>query len=98
MRGDGMNQKPQSVREHGLDAPEADELPEEGRTVDTREQGDDPHGEETPKLPHEHDESVGSTGGVPSPEMQQAHADQKRGLVDTDRGPVSDQTYRRLKN
>lgn len=32
-----------------------------------------------PKLPHEHDESVGATGGVPSEAMQQAYRDVKRG-------------------
>lgn len=36
------------------------------------------------KLPHERDESVNMTDGAPAPEMQQAHADLQRGLVDTD--------------
>ena len=51
-----------------------------------------------PKLPHEQDESVGSTGGVPSPEMQLAYKDVKRGLQDTSRGTAADATYQKLKN
>lgn len=36
------------------------------------------------KMPHEKDQSVGETSSEPAPEMEQAHADLKRGLVDTD--------------
>lgn len=39
---------------------------------------------DTPKLPHERDESVDMTDGAPSADMQQAYRDVKRGLVDTD--------------
>lgn len=40
------------------------------------------------KLPHERDQSVNMTDQAPSPEMQQAHRDLQKGLVDTDaRGP-----------
>ena len=61
-----------------------------------------PHGSapagpaETP-LPNERDEAQGSTGGVPSATVQQAARDLKRGLSDTDRGAVMDDTYRKLK-
>lgn len=42
----------------------------------------------TAKLPHERDQSVNMTDQAPSPEMQQAHRDLKKGMVDTDaRGP-----------
>lgn len=51
----------------------------------------------TPKLPHEQDESVGSTGGIPSPRVQQGNRDLKRGLVDTSRAPEADAAYRKLK-
>ena len=51
-----------------------------------------------PKLPHERDEAVGSTGGVPSPEMQQAYKDVKRGLQDTSRGTDANAAYQKLKN
>ena len=51
-----------------------------------------------PKLPHERDESVGSTGGVPSAAMQQAYKDVKRGLQDTSRGAAADSAYQKLKN
>lgn len=37
-----------------------------------------------PHLPHERDQSVGMTDGNPSPKVQQAYKDVKRGLVDTD--------------
>lgn len=49
-------------------------------------------------LPHDRDESVGATGGEPDLRVAQAHQDLQRGLRDTDRGPVADRTYRRLKN
>ena len=50
-----------------------------------------------PKLPHEQDESVGSTGGVPSPAVQQAYKDVKRGLQDTSRGAAANAAYEKLK-
>ena len=49
----------------------------------TAETGDH---EPSPHLPHERDQSVGMTDGIPSPEMQQAYKDVTRGLVDTDAG------------
>jgi hypothetical protein len=48
-------------------------------------------------LPHERDESVGMTDGIPSAPVQQAYRDLARGLQDTDRGPVADRTYRKQK-
>jgi hypothetical protein len=50
-----------------------------------------------PKLPHEQDESVGSTGGVSSPAVQQAYKDVKRGLQDTSRGTAANAAYEKLK-
>ena len=50
-----------------------------------------------PKLPHERDESVGSTGGVPRPAVQQAYKDVKRGLQDTSRGAAANAAYEKLK-
>lgn len=49
------------------------------------------------KMPHERDETVGMTGGVPSRKMQQAHRDVARGVQDTDRGPEADRTYQKQK-
>lgn len=70
-------------------------LPEQ-RSVNTREKSADPNTAENdsghaqspqlPKLPHERDQSVDMTDGIPSPEMQQAYRDVERGLVDTDAG------------
>jgi hypothetical protein len=50
-----------------------------------------------PKLPHERDESTDDMAGGPRKLIKQAHDDLRRGLTDTDRGPVSDATYRKLK-
>lgn len=52
-------------------------------TVDTQSS---PEGDA--RLPHERDESLGTTESEPHPEMEQAYDDVKKGLVDTDaRGP-----------
>ena len=50
-----------------------------------------------PALPHERDEAVGMTGGVPSRAVQQAYRDVKRGLVDTDRSAEAGRAYDKLK-
>jgi hypothetical protein len=52
-------------------------------------------GREAPPLPHEQDESSDSSADEPTEVMKQAHADLKRGLVDTDKGPPMDRAYRR---
>ena len=49
-------------------------------------------------LPHEQDESVGSTGGVQSATVQQAYKDVKRGLQDTSRGAAANEAYEKLKH
>ena len=49
------------------------------------------------KLPHERDESTDAMAGAPRKRIRQAHDDVERGMVDTDRGPVTDQTYQKLK-
>jgi len=48
-------------------------------------------------LPHERDEKQGMTGGVASPEMQQAHRDVERGLEDTSKSTEMDRTYQKQK-
>ena len=50
-----------------------------------------------PKLPHERDESINTTGTIPSEPMKQADRDLKRGLKDTDRGPEAGRTYKKLR-
>lgn len=52
---------------------------------------------ESPHMPHERDESVGATGGVPSERVQQGHRDLKRGVQDTSRAPEADRAYDKLK-
>ena len=54
-------------------------------------------GEAVPKMPNERDESPVSAGTEPRPVIQQAHDDVESGKQDTDRGPVMDRTYRKLK-
>ena len=49
------------------------------------------------ELPHERDESSNMTDGIPSPPVQQAYRDVKRGLQDTDRGAEAGRTYQKLK-
>jgi hypothetical protein len=48
-------------------------------------------------LPHEHDEHVGMTGGVPSPLVQQGARDLKRGIKDTSRSVEANVAYEKLK-
>lgn len=64
-------------------APTPTETIDAPRSVDTtqREDGDPA---DTPKLPHERDESVDMTHGEPSEKMRQAHADVASGQQDTD--------------
>lgn len=50
-----------------------------------------------PPLPHERDERVGSTGGMPSRRVQQGARDLARGLQDTTRGTEADTAYKKLK-
>ena len=54
-------------------------------------------GEKVPRLPHETDESSDSQQTAPRPSMRQAHDDLEHGRVDTDRGEVMDETYRRTR-
>ena len=49
------------------------------------------------KLPHERDESVSMTGGIPSVTMKQAYRDVSQRLQDTDRGPEAERAYKKLK-
>lgn len=53
-------------------------------------------GEAAPRLPHEHDQSSDSQQNADgqAPRVgRQAHEDIERGLVDTDRAPVTDRLY-----
>lgn len=55
-------------------------------------------GESAPKMPHERDQSSehqsdDDQDGTPTPEGKQGAKDIERGLVDTDRGPVTDRVY-----
>ena len=49
-------------------------------------------------LPHERDERVSMTGGLPSARVRQVARDVKRRLVDTSRAPEADAAFQKLKN
>ncbi len=53
-------------------------------------------GKVTPRLPHERDESSDSQHSAPREHMKQASKDLEAGLVDTDKGPPLDRTYKQL--
>ena len=65
--------------------------PGRGVTAVSQEQG------RSPKLPHERDESTDAMASGSRTRIRKAHEDLRRGLQDTDRGPVLDATYRKLK-
>ena len=70
----------------------------QGNTVPV--QGQTQAQERVPRTPNEHDESADSQrSGEPSaPHMAEAaREDVERGLVDTDKGPVLDQTYDKVR-
>lgn len=48
-------------------------------------------------LPHERDETVGMTGGIPDETARQGHRDLTRGIEDTSRSAQADAAYRKLK-
>ena len=64
--------------------------PDDGKTRVSQD------GESAPRLPHEHDQSSDSQQNQDgsAPEVgRQGLKDIERGLVDTDRGPVTDRVY-----
>lgn len=50
-----------------------------------------------PKLPHERDESINTTGTVASEPMEQAFRDIAHGMQDTDRAAEMGRAYKKLK-
>jgi hypothetical protein len=56
-----------------------------------------PGASSAPGMPHERDETVGMTGGIPNDVVEQASADVERGLVDTSRAEATDPAYQRQK-
>ena len=70
----------------------------QGNTVP--QQGQTQSQERAPRTPHERDESADSqrAGESTAPRMAQlVREDVERGVVDTDKGPVLDQTYDRAR-
>ena len=70
----------------------------QGNTVPV--QGQAQTQERVPRMPHERDESADGqrSGEASGPRIgQAAHDDVERGLVDTDKGPVLDQAYAKVK-
>lgn len=77
-------------------ATESKPQPQKGETIPV--QGETQHG--APRLPHERDESAQSQASAePSGRRmgQAAYDDLERGLVDTDKGPVLDKTYDKVR-
>jgi hypothetical protein len=78
-----------STRAPDPQAPQGRTLPAQG-----------PRQQPVPRMPHERDESSDSQAGA-EPSGQRmgtiAHDDLERGLVDTDKGPVLDQTYDKVR-
>jgi hypothetical protein len=75
----------------------ADPAPGQASSGDTRVSRGN---EAKPRLPHERDQSADSqVDKAPADDgrARQAHDDVERGVVDTDRGPVIDQTYERVR-
>jgi hypothetical protein len=56
-----------------------------------------PGASSAPGLPHDRDETVGMTGGIPSERIEQARIDVERGVADTTRAEESDKAYQRQK-
>lgn len=50
------------------------------------------------KMPHERDQSVGTTDQNPDPQVQQGARDVQRGLRDTSRAEETDRAYKDVKN
>jgi hypothetical protein len=57
-----------------------------------------PNRSSAPGTPHERDETVGMTGGVPSRRVEQAFDDVEAGRSDTSRANETDRAYRQLKD
>ena len=49
------------------------------------------------KLPHERDQSPGNAADAPREEGREAYEDARRGMPDTDKGPVLDATYHEIR-
>jgi hypothetical protein len=70
-------------------APQGNTLPAQGPTQDR-----------VPRMPHERDESADSQATAEPSNKRMgaiAHDDLERGLVDTDKGPVLDQAYDKVR-
>lgn len=74
--------------------------PRQGDTLPATGTDQEPVQQPAPRLPHERDESVDEgTAQEPSGQRvgQAAHDDVAQGRVDTDRGPVLERTYEKVK-
>ncbi len=81
--------QPARASNRATPAPQGNTLPAQGQTQ-----------EPAPRTPNERDESADSQGGQEESSQRvgrQAQADVARGLVDTDKGPVLDAAYDRVR-
>ncbi len=78
--------------------------PQENTAADNKSTGDTRVQKEedgsAPRLPHERDESADSQPDLAPADQERAdkaHSDVERGVVDTDKGPVIDQVYDKVR-
>ena len=85
-----------AIHPHPEQASDTQGAARQGNTIPA--QGDTQ--DKAPRLPHERDESADSQAAVDTANKRLgriAQADLERGLVDTDKGPVMDATYDKVK-
>lgn len=85
-----MHNRLTSRKRPDADANKGNTVPAQGETQ-----------EPVPRLPHERDESADSQAAQEQSGERvgkQAHEDIERGLVDTDKGPVLDETYEKVRD
>ena len=85
-----MQNRPASRNDPATDSNKGKTVPAQGETPD-----------KVPRMPHERDESADSQAAQePSGQRmgRQAQQDLERGLVDTDKGPVLDQAYNKVRD
>lgn len=85
-----------AIRPHPEPASDTQGAARQGNTIPAQGETQD----KAPRLPHERDESADSQAAAASADKtlgRIAQADVARGLVDTDKGPVMDATYAKVK-
>jgi hypothetical protein len=82
-----LNDKPDDKPLDNDKLPPPGDLPQSETDLTAQGESTSPH------MPHERDEKVGMTGGVPNEQVQQGARDLARGLQDTSRAEETDRAY-----